>query len=219
LTLKRVLLVFVVLSLMAPMVRADVFTITLDPLYNEVEEGFYTLLTATCVNGSEVQHEGNITFTVDGAEFEWNSYIEKYQSQIKETTPQTVTYDSLDDFTDSENGSSTASINQTATVTWTTSLVDRVAGYMETGDFLGAVLLINTDLLGVMLWYTIMITGISLAIYAYTGPEATLLAWILGWGAWSAVVHGQAVTLGLIFLSLGGGLLIAKMFQDRRVTN
>lgn len=194
------------------------YTISLSPLYNEVEEGFYSLITGTVFDNIGYTPEDNATFTIDGVDFEWNDYINLYQAQVREIIPQTVTYDTVDTFTDTGTPGATATINQTATVTWLTSLIDQVENYMETGDWIGALLLVNTDLLGTMLWYTILITGISLAIYAYTGPEATLLAWILGWGAWSVVVHGQAVTLGLIMLALGGGLLIAKMFQDRRAT-
>lgn len=194
------------------------YTISLSPLYNEIEEGFYGLLTATAVNATGYTPEDNATFTVNGVTFEWNEYISAYYAQVRETTPQTVTYDTVDSFSDTENPGATAIINQTATVTWLTSLIDQVEGYVETGDWMGAFLTINTNLLGVTLWYSILLTGLSLAIYAYTGPEATLLAWMLGWGAWSVVVHGQAVQLGLIMLALGGGLLIAKMFQDRRAT-
>ena len=90
--------------------------------------------------------------------------------------------------------------------------------YMNTGDYTGAVLAIFTDVVGALLLNTFIMTGLSLAIYNYTGAEATLLAWILGWGIFSTVVHGVAITLGLIMLSLGGGLILVKLFLDRRTS-
>lgn len=196
----------------------NVFTITLSTEVDEIEAGLYGLLVASCVDGNGTNYGNNVKFTIDGAPFRWNDYTKRYESRVRETTPTTNTYDTVDSLTDAVNPGSTASINQTASVTWITSLLSTVGVQMQTGDLIGALLTINTAMIGTLFFYTFLLTSVSMAIYNYQGAEGTLLSWILGWGMWSAVVQGSAVTIGLIMLSLGGGILILKLFLDRRTS-
>ena len=89
---------------------------------------------------------------------------------------------------------------------------------MRSGDWPGAIMQINIILLGETLFWTLLMASISMAIYNYSGPEATITAWILGWGIFSPVIHGEAVTISLIMIALGGGIYIAKFFLDRRTS-
>ncbi len=191
------------------------YTINLYALNDEVEEDMYALLYATCINGG-TQHEDNVTFTIDGVGFTWNTYTDRYEGIVRRTTPTTVTFDTINAFSDSEDPSASATVNQTVTVTWTLSAQTTILGFMQVGDYTGAAISLFTQTIGGLLFNTFIITAISLAIYNYTGPEATLLAWILGWGLFSSVVHGSAVMFGIIMLAIGGGLILAKILIDRR---
>lgn len=195
----------------------DTYLVDVYTVHPEIDAGFNTLLYAigTSRLGDHSLTDGD-TLTVEGVVFAWNSYTDRFEATDSETTPQTRTYDTLTALSEATYGITSGAMNVTAAVTWVTPQLDLVQVYLSTGDLLGAVYIMATAQLGGLFLYTFIMVGVSLAVYNYTGPEATLLAWMLGWGTFSAVVHGEAVGVALILLALGGGLLIAKMFLDRR---
>lgn len=216
--MKRLGFLLLLLALVPTCSGATNYSIYITPLYDELEEDLYALLYANCTDDSGTQHAANVTFTIDSVPFTWNTYTDRYEGTVRRTTPGTVTYDTIDSFTDTGDVNATSTINQTATVTWTQSLQTQVLNLLTVGDFTGGSIVIFTDLVGALVFNTFIMTALSLAIYSYSGPEATLLAWMLGWGLFSSVVHGQAVMLGLIMLALGGGIILVKLFLDRRTS-
>ena len=197
---------------------AETFIINVYSIYEEIEEDFSTLLYATCVDSLGVSHGSNVTFTINAASFVWNSKTNHYESVVMKTTPQTQVYGVLGLFTDSENALSTGSVALNATVTWTTSRLTTVLPYVRTGDLPGAVFAIDAYTIGSTFLYTFIAIALSGAMYNHSGAEAALVVWLVLWGAWSSVVSGTAVTVGVLFLALGGGLLLAKVYLDRRNT-
>ena len=58
----------------------------------------------------------------------------------------------------------------------------------------------------------------SIGVYNYSGPYAVFAIWVLGWGIFSTLVHGTALTIGRIMLVLGLGIALAKLYLDRRTS-
>jgi len=176
--MRRIPLLLFMALLLVPMVQAaTAYTITLTATIDELEVTYTTLLTATCVDGSDVSHEDNVTFTIDGIAFIWNEATGYYYGKDTESTPTTNTYDTLDLITDTGDGAATGSINQTATVTWLTSLQTTIFNLIAAGDLPGATIQVITTDLGSLFFFTFIIGSISVAVYSL-GAEIMLLVWI-----------------------------------------
>jgi hypothetical protein len=68
----------------------------------------------------------------------------------------------------------------------------------------------------VTLLWTLIMAAISLAAYNYSGPEVTLLFWLLGWGVFSGMVYGGAQAFGILVMVIGGGALFTQIILGRR---
>lgn len=199
-------------------VNAETYTIQVDSIYEQTEEDFYTLLYATCQDSGNTTHGANITFTINSAEFTYNEDTGRYEAITSQGTPGTEIYGTLDSFTDSENATSTATVTQNVTVTWTQGTLDRLQVDFMTGDWINAILGEYIYSMGAMYFWTAMMTILSVGVYNVSGVYATLFAWILGWGVFSGVVHGQAQVFGVLFIVLGAGLALVRLVLDRRTT-
>jgi len=137
---------------------------------------------------------------------------------VKRTTAQTVTFDTLDSFTDSDSALSTASIIQTTTATWVTGSMSRITQNLLTGDWIGMIIDEYIFTIGVMVFYTTIMAILSIATYNIAGVYATVFVWITGWGIFSGVVHGQAQLIGIFLIALGIGTALTKFVIDRRTS-
>ena len=194
------------------------YTIELSCVYPEVDVNMNHLLTAVCVDTLGNQHNTSIIFAVDGVQFKWNNYMTRYEGTVKRTTAQTVTFDTLDSFTDSDSALSTASIIQTTTATWVTGSMSRITQNLFTGDWIGMIIDEYIYTIGVMVFYTTIMAILSIATYNIAGVYATVFVWITGWGIFSGVVHGQAQLIGIFLIALGIGTALTKFVLDRRTS-
>ena len=197
----------------------DLYNIDVIALYTEVEAGFHTLLIA---NGSSVidGHEltDGDTIIVNGVTLDWNEYMDRFEGAVTEATPTIVTYNTLTGLIELTYGITNGNITTYPTVTYTTSILDLIIPYMQVGDWPGAIIEINVQLMGATIFWTFLLAAISLGIYNYAGAEVTIAAWILGWGTFATLIHGEANTIALIMIALAGGIYIAKFFLDRRTS-
>jgi len=209
-------LISLIYALYPSTAEAETYNITLTTPYTEVEAGFTALLQAECVDSAGVNHEDNITFTVSGVAFTFSTYTDLYQGTVVEVTPTIIEYGVLGAFNDSGNGTSTGIIIQNVTVTWTTGTLDRLQSWFVTGDWLGAafgeIFLVTGQVAG----YTLILAIFSLGAYQYSGPYATFGIWLFGWGVFISQVHGLAQQMAVLLFTVGVGLALAKLINDRR---
>jgi hypothetical protein len=203
-------LLFTFMALVSQMVPAHaiVQTVTLTPSNIVTQAGYYALLNATCTAPTTA------TFVIDGAHFQYNSATSMWEAHVRSTAMGVHTYNSLDSFT---SGGDTANLVGSATVTWTQNPVDSLTVYTWTGDLTGLIYYFaTTQLGGVTLTWTLIMAAISVAAYNYSGPEVTLLFWLLGWSVFSGLVYGGAQAFGILVLVIGGGALFAQVILGRR---
>lgn len=198
--------------------KAEVFTIQVHSIYDQTETGFTTLLYATCLDSTNTTHLDNITFTINGAAFTYNDYTNRYEAVYTRNTPGTEIFGALGAFADSENITSTATVTLNTTVIWTEGTIERLQTDFMTGDWINAILGEYTFSMGALFFWTAVMVIISGGIYNVGGAYVTLFAWILGWGVFSSVIHGQAQIVGYFFIVLGAGLALVKLALDRRTS-
>lgn len=197
---------------------ATTFNISMDSYYGELEAGLYELLWGECVDAAGVSHEDNVTFTVSGIAFTWNEDTERYEALDIEHTATTNEYGTLDAFLDSETPANTATIVENVTVTWVTNTIDRMTDRMAAGDWIGAIFDETSYIVGELSLYTFLMGVFSVGIWNVVGPYGALLSWLLGWGIFAPRVHGVAQQMALALFALGMGIMIAKVYLDRRTT-
>lgn len=209
-----VLLLFSVPKVLA----AENYTITVDSIYSETESGLFTMLFANATRDSGDNDGNNVTFTISTCAFTWNPISLQYEGTISKSTPQTVTFGTLDAFASTEFVGETSVITQNATVTWTTNSLELWQQQLTTGNWVGGGMeLMFTELTLVGGWSLIMAI-FSIGIYNFSGPYAVFAVWVLGWGGFSTMVHGEALSIALIMMALGLGIPVAKLLIDRRTT-
>jgi hypothetical protein len=194
------------------------FNISLSNQFSETEAGFTHLLIANCTDELGVSHQDNITFTVTAITFTYSNETGVYYGTVTETTPQTNEYGVLGVFTDSENVTSTATIIQNATCTWTTGTLERMRSNFETGNWIGAIFDEEALVVGTIGFYSFIMGAFSIAMWQVTGIYGTFLSWLLGWGIFAANVHGQAQVLAILVFSIGVGVMLVKLYLDRRTS-
>lgn len=199
-------------------VEAATFNITLTTPFTETEENFAALLVANVTDEFGICHEDNMTFTVTGVPFVYSDYTGLYYGTVTHTTPMTVTYGVLGAFVDSENMTSTGQIIQNVTVTWTTGTLERLQVKFVQGNWLGAIFDEEAYVIGGMTLYTVILGIFSIGIWNVTGVYGTFMAWLLGWGIFASQVNGQGQVLALLLFALGCGIMVAKLYLDRRTT-
>jgi len=146
----------------------------------------------------------------------WTNTTNNFYDQVSSAIPATITYDTVTSFLEDTYTITSAEINTTVTITWTTGTITSLQTNMLTGDWIGAIIAQVTGTMGGLFTYSVLIAILSIGIYNVSGPYATLFTWIMGWSVWSGVTHGGAQLLGIFFLVLGFGLAITKVFIDRR---
>ena len=194
----------------------DTYDINIYTTIPEVEVGMMSLLYATCVDNSSVCHNETITFTIDGADFKWVPERTRYEAVVRESTPQIKLYNSVDSITDENNPTVSGFVTTPALVTWINSRIEAPLDLISGGDLPGALWEMGVYQIGGTFLYTFTSLAVSVALYQFSGPEIVMVAWLLMWGAWSSVVHGVGQQLGVVFLVMGIGVLIAKLYMDRR---
>ena len=215
---RKILLILFILSLAPARVFGADYEITLGTIYTETEAPFNTLLYASCPDENGTKHDANVTFSINTIPFTWNTYTERYEATDSSSTPTTKTYDTITASADSENITSTFSLNNTVSVTWMQGTMDRLQTDFMSGDFIGSIINENTRMLGTLFTYTALMAILSVGFYNSVGAYGTIFLWIMGWGVWSGVTHGGAQVLGILFICLGLGIAITKMYLDRRTT-
>jgi len=209
----------VLLLFSAPRVlAAENYTITVDSIYSETESGLFTMLFANATRDSGDNDGSNVTFTISCCAFTWNPTSEQYEGTIQKSTPQTVTFGTLDAFASTEFVGETSTITQNATVTWTTGTIELWQHQLVTGNWVGGVMDLMFAELTLIGGWSLIMAIFSIGIYNYSGPYAVFAVWTLGWGAFSTIVHGTALSIAIIMLVLGLGIALAKLFLDRRTT-
>jgi hypothetical protein len=189
-------------------VHAVVQTVTLTPSNIVTQAGYYALLNATCTGPTSA------TFVIDGAHFQYNPETSLWEAHVRSTAMGIHAYNTLDSYT---SGADTAVLVGAATVTWAQNPIDGLAAYTWTGDLPGLIYYFaTTQLGGVTLTWTLIMAAISVAAYNYSGPEVTLLFWLLGWSVFSGLVYGGAQAFGILVLVIGGGALFAQVILGRR---
>lgn len=201
-----------------PLAHAETFNITLTNQFNETEAGFHHLLIAECIDSVGASHEDNITFTIGGVDFEYSPSSELYYGAVSQNTPQTIEYGVLTVFTDTENATSTATILQNTTVTWTTNTLDRMEQEIQNGNWIGAILNEQIFIIGALAANTFITGAFSIAAWQVVGVYGVFLMWFLGWGLFASQVHGNAQIMAIILFSLGVGIMVAKLYLDRRTS-
>ena len=214
---KTLLVVLILLVAPARVFGAD-YEITLGAIYTETEAPFHTLLYASCPDENGTKHDANVTFSINAIPFTWNTYTERYEGSDSSATPAIKTYNAITASADSENITSTFSLNNTVTVTWTEGTMSRLQTDFMTGDFIGSIINENTRVMGVLFTYTALLAILSVGIYNVSGVYATVFVWVMGWSVWSGVTHGGAQLLGILFILLGLGVALTKMYMGRRNT-
>lgn len=220
-TLFIILLVIIamfILGLASEQVHGAQFNITLDSPFTEYEAELTALLVANCTDETGVSHENNVTFTITGVGFEYSNETGLYYGTVTQNTPTTVEYGVLGAFTDTENITSAGNVVQNVTITWTTGLLDRLQTKMMEGNWIGAIFDEEIYVVGSMTLYTFLLGTFSIGIWNYSGPYGALMTWLLGWGIFSTQVHGAAQSMGLLIFALSFGIMIAKLYLDRRTT-
>lgn len=196
----------------------ETYTIALDCVYSEVDVDMNHLLIANCTDSLGATHNESVRFTVDNAKFTFNAYMNRYEATVKRHTPQTVTFDTLDSFTDLDSSGSTASIVETTTATWVSGTMTRLQNAIDGGDWIGMILGEYVASLGTMFFYTMLVTIISIGTYNIGGVYVAIFSWILGWSVFSSLVHGNAQIIGIFLIGLGGAVAVTKFYIDRRNT-
>jgi len=194
------------------------YNISLDSFYGELEAGLTELLYANCIDAAGFQHDGNVTFTVSGIAFTWDEATERYEATDIENTATTNEYGTLDAFLDTENPANTAVIVENVTVTWITNTIDRMTDRMMQGNWLGAILDETAYIVGELTLYTFLLGVFSIGIWNVVGPYGAFLTWLLGWGIFAPRIHGVAQQMALALFALGLGIMVAKIYLDRRTT-
>lgn len=212
------LLYYFVMGSGVPLANAETFNISLSNQFSETEASFTHLLIAECVDSAGVSHEDNITFTISGVDFEYSENTMEYYGTVTQTVPQTIEYGVLGVFADTENATSTATIIQNTTVTWTTGTLDRLIPKFQTGDWIGAIFDESATLIGTLGFYTFTLGAFSIATWQVAGIYGVFLVWMLGWGVFAANVHGQAQLIAILLFSLGVGVMLVKLYLDRRTS-
>jgi len=197
----------------------DFYNIEVGALFTEVQAGFNSLIFA---NGSSVV-DGHVltdgdTVTINGVALGWNSYMGRFESAVSSGVPAIVTYDTLTALLETTYAITGGNITAAPTITWVTPRLDEVTPFLRDGDWPGAIIEMNVLLMGETLFWTFLLMTVSMGVYNYAGSEVTLMVWMLGWSTFSVVIHGQAQTIALIMMAVGGGVYIAKFFLDRRTT-
>ncbi|MCK4583443.1 hypothetical protein KAU18_09035 [Candidatus Bathyarchaeota archaeon] len=197
---------------------ATTYNITMDSFYGELEAGLTELLHATCEDGASIQHDDNVTFVVSGLEFTWDEDTERYESTDVENTATTNEYGTLDAFLDTENPANTATIIENVTVTWVTNTMDRMTTRVAQGNWIGAIFDEQAYIVGELTLYTFLLGVFSIGIWNVVGPYGAFIAWLLGWGIFAPQIHGVAQQMALAMFALGVGIMVAKIYLDRRTT-
>ena len=197
---------------------AENYSITLDSIYSETESGLFTMLFANATRDSGDNDGNNVTFTIDGCAFTWNPISLQYEGTISKSTPQTITFDTIDAFASTEFVGETSNITQTVVVTWTTGILDVWQQQLVTGNWVGGVMDIMFAELTLVGGWSLIMAIFSIGIYNYSGPYAVFAVWVLGWGGFSTMVHGTALLVARLMLVLGLGIALAKLYLDRRTT-
>jgi len=198
----------------------DHYLIDLHTSYSETEAGFRALITAT---GESVIDAHEVTYgdalNVDGVgAMTWSNYTDCFQDTVTSATVATITYDTVTSFLEDTYGITSAEINTTVTVTWTTATLDRLQTKFITGDWIGAIFDEEAYVVGTLTLYTFILGTFSIAIWNVTGPYGTFTAWLLGWIIFAATIHGPAQSMALLLFALGCGIMLAKLYLDRRTT-
>jgi len=197
----------------------DSYHVNVYSLYSETEEDFYTLLYAdgeSIIDGHQLT--SGDTLTIEGISFTWNTYTSRFEATDSETTPQTKTYNTLTTLNEANYSITSGSINTTATVTWTQGTMDRLQTDFMTGDWVNAILGEYIFAMGELFFWTTLMTILSVGIYNVGGAYTTILAWVLGWGVFTEVIHGQAQIIGYIFILIAVAVALVKLALDRRTT-
>jgi len=199
---------------------ADHYYIDLHTSYSETEAGFRALITGTgesVIDGHLVTYGDALNVDGVGA-MSWSNYTGCFQDTVTSGTPATVTYDTVTSFLEATYGITSAEINTTITVTWTTGTLDRLQTKFMEGDWIGAIFDEEAYLVGALTLYTFILGTISIAVWNVTGPYGTFIAWLLGWIIFAATIHGPAQSMALLLFALGCGIMLAKLYLDRRTT-
>lgn len=197
----------------------DSYHVNVYSIYDITEESFNTLLYAdgeSLVDGHQLTNGDSIT--IEGVVFSWNTYTSRFEATDSESTPQTKTYDTLTSLNEATYGITNGSMNITATVTWTQGTMDRIQTDFTSGDWVSAIIGEYTYAMGELFFWTTLMTILSIGIYNVWGAYPTILAWILGWGVFTDVIHAQAQIIGYIFILIAVALAIVKLALDRRTT-
>jgi len=203
-----------------PAFIVDHYLIDLHTSYPETEAGFRALITGTgesVIDGHLVTYGDALNVVGVGA-LTWSNYTDCFQDTVTSGTPATVTYDTVTSFLEDTYGITSAEINTTITVTWTTGTLDRLQTKFMEGDWIGAIFDEEAYLVGTLTLYTFILGTISIAIWNVTGPYGTFTAWLLGWIIFAATIHGPAQSMALLLFALGCGIMLAKLYLDRRTT-
>jgi len=202
-----------------PLFQVDLYNIDVGALYTEVEAGFNTIIYA---NGSSVLDGHELTdgdsLVINGVTLSWNQYMDRFEGTTTSTIPAIITFDTLTSMLETTYTITNGNITSAPTVIWTTDRLTSIIPFLRVGDWPGAIIQMNVILMGQTVFWTFLLTAISVSIYNHSGAEVALLTWMLGWGTFAAVLHSQALTISLVFMAVGGGIYIAKFFLDRRTS-
>ena len=197
----------------------DHYLLEMDSMFTETEAGFQALIICTgesVVDGHEVSV--NDTATVEGVSLTGNTYTGRLEGVDTKATAATVTYDTVNSFLEDTYGITSAEVNTSVTVTWTTGTLDRLQTKFMTGDWIGSIFDEEVYLVGSLTFYTVVMLMFSVGIYNYSGVYTTFVFWLLGWGVFAGLVHGTAQVVAVLLFTLGMGVTLAKLYLDRRTT-
>ena len=198
----------------------DHYLIDLTALYSEVEAGLYTRISAvgeSVLDGHQVTFGDTVNVLNVGVML-WEDMSSTFYGTSLSATPVTRVFNTLTSFNEATYGITSAEINTTATVTWTTGIMDIWQNELVNGNWVGGlfdIMFVEITQIG---GWSLLMAIFSIGVYNYSGPYAMFGIWILGWGGFSTQVHGVALIFGRIMLVLGLGIALAKLYLDRRTT-
>ena len=166
---------------------------------------------------------GNLTsadsLTVNGYAFTWNTYTDRFETQITKTTPQSYTLSTVTALSEATYGITAGTVLTPVTVTVVQRGSSLIYQYLPVGDVGGLIFSVYTQALNIQVtWLIIMLIG-SVFLYRRLGAIPTALLWLLSWGGFVAVFPPVAINLAVGMLLIGvAAVFFLAFFYWRRST-
>lgn len=199
----------------------DTFTVDLHAVYGTVPTSLPATVYAqaySLLDGDNLTDAD--TLAVSGYAFTWNTYTDRFETQITKTTPQSYTLSAVTALSEATYGITNGTVSTPVTVTVVQRGSSLIYQYLPVGDIGGLIFSVYTQALNIQVtWLIIMLIG-SVFLYRRLGAIPTALIWLLSWGGFVAVFPPVAINLAVGMLLFGvASLIFLAFFYWRRSTS